>query len=610
LAFDKLMSGDALKLRWLPLILVILFAVWLRARNLVTFIEWPDEIWSVWHVRGSLGDAIARTPADWPPLFGVMTWGWQQLAGTSLEAARWMMVLFAALATALIARATHSLAFMMGWPAPHYAGYAAALTFASMGYTLFAGVDVRAYGMMLAAGALTFWLTLRWLRRPDWRRSLPLALTLAWLFYSSYTSVFYIGFLTLFVLILKPRLFLRWAGVGLATLVLTLPNLLTFLQNSGQRFAVVVDPPPPFVEAMLQAWADFGGSDWFLLILGVAVLLLVWQGRKKDWRLPLLLLLWIAAPAVPYVVTNNAWFLKPRYLWWVALGLALVISMAWSQRAAWRAALIALVLLPLAPVDFFTYRMYETSSPPFRHVFGWLAEHFRPGDKLIIDPNCTCGVDIAWDYFVPQYFPTGDLAIVETPGDAARVWYLSTPGWPRDEALLASIQQGRTASIFAGPWYFQVQLHERAPLQTGIGFGGRVRLHGAEIEGQRTTVGESDMLTVRLWWSAAEKLDADYSFSLALIDEHGNITAQADGPTRAPNTPEATSAWLSGEVYADTRQLVIPEGLMLEDAGPHRLVVTVYQWWDGVRLPPEENELYPIVDGNYLQLEQIEVVAF
>jgi hypothetical protein len=606
-----------LKLPWLPFVLLILLAVWLRARNLVTFIEWPDEIWSVWQVRGDLGDAVARTPADWPPLFGIITWGWQQFAGTTLESTRWMMVLFAALGTALTARAARALAFMLkqSKQAANDASYVAALAFASMGYTLFAGVDVRAYGMLLSVGVLAFWLMLRWLRRPDWRRGVPLVLTLAGLFYSSYTSVFYIGFLTLFVLVVNPRHFLRWVGVGVGTFVLTLPTLLTFLQNSGERFAVAAEPLPPFLEAMLRAWTEFGGSAFFLLILGASIVILLWRGRSQ-WKVALLLMLWIAAPAVPYVLTHNAWFLKPRYLWWVALGLVLLVSYAAAGLGRYRSVrlsallLAALALLPFAPVDFFTYRMYETSSPPFRQVFDWLTEHFRPGDVLIVDPNCTCGVDIAWDYFVPQYFPTGDLAIVDSPDDAARVWYLSTEGWPRDDQLLASIREGRTASIFAGPWYFLVQLYERAPLLDGIDFGGRVQLHGAYVTGNRTTVGERDVLKVELWWSAVEPLDVDYSFSLTLLDQHGEITAQSDGPASAPNTPEATSAWQPGTLYEDIRQLTIPDDLSLADAGTHRLVVTVYQWWDGQRLPPEVNAVYPIVEGNYLQLEQIEVIAF
>jgi hypothetical protein len=45
--------------------------------------------------------------------------------------------------------------------------------------------------------------------------------------------------------------------------------------------------------------------------------------------------------------------------------------------------------------------------------------------------------------------------------------------------------------------------------------------------------------------------------------------------------------------------------------GTYALVVAVYQWWDEVRLAPEENSLWPRTGGDrgYLILQHIDVVS-
>ncbi len=244
-----------------------------------------------------------------------------------------------------------------------------------------------------------------------------------------------------------------------------------------------------------------------------------------------------------------------------------------------------------------------------RMVLSWFAEHIRPGDVVIKDPYCVCGVPIAWDYFLPQYFPQGDLPWATEPGTHSRVWYLTTTGWKQDEKLKASIVDGRKESIFVGPWNFLLRLYEGPPLWQGVGFGNEVALNGFEIPDNRTTFRENETVQVKLWWSALKKPDMDYSISLAVFDQDGKPMAQDDGPAHAEGTPEQMTDWTPGKYYEDYRTFTMPVGA---PGINYTLVVTVYNWQTGKRLTPAANTSFPFssVNPDYLLLQKFSVVSY
>lgn len=582
---------------------LLLFAAALRFQHLVDFLEWPDEIRTAWRAQGSFEDLLIRTPPDWPPTYGVLMWGWARLAGEKLETQRLLMALFGVLATALIYRAALALTHQRRM------ALLAGLLYAAAGYAIFAGVDVRAYGLLLALGALAVWQMLRWLARPNWRRAGIAALALAALFYLSYTSLVFIAFLLVFALALHPRP--RWLGLSGLTALLLLPVFPAFLASAGSRLAVMPQPLPPLGEAILEIYGDYGGSVWFGALLAAAGLTALWSiTRRLDrWRRVGLLLVWSLAPLAVYFILNNKEFIETRYTWWVLIGLILLIADAAAHlprlaQLGVTAAVIAYALF--VPVDFSAYRLPETTSPPFRAVLSWFAAQLRPGDVLVIDPYCTCGEPFAWDYFLRQSFPTGYLPLVDHPGEAARVWYLSTTGWQQDEALKAAVMDGRSESIFAGPWYFLLRLYEAPPLRAGVSFGGRVGFHGVEIARNDTILAQNDRVDVRLWWSAQTALDADYSISLAILDARGRLVAQADGAPHFGSTPAQMSAWTPGVYYEDHRTLQLPPD---SADGDYVLVVTVYQWWDGVRLQPESQPEFAARDDGYLEIARLRMTS-
>lgn len=599
-------------------LVLLLLAVAVRMTHVVEFVEWQDEIRTVWRAQGSFSDLLARTPPDWPPLYGILTWGWARLAGGSLEPARMLSVLLGALGLALSYRAARAL-FAVTQP-QHNSQQPALLSatvFAVAGYAIFAGVDVRAYGLLLALGALSLWLTVRYVRASSWRRAVPLAVSLALLFHTSYTSSAFIAYLTLFALVLRPRLWWRWLVIGIGVIVLALPVLPGFINNAFGRIGdVMPQPPPPFFEAMSRVYGDFGGGSmgWIVLFALAALVVVahaITSRERVGGRSGLLLLVWVMFPALVYVVTFNDEFLKPRYMWWVLLGLTLLVGSAASRlpRPVVWVVVGAVLVLGTQPVDYWRYRLAETSAPPFRAVFGWLADNLRPGDVLIVDPHCTCGELYAWDYFVPQFFPTGYLPLVEhaaDPDDQPRIWYLSNTGWERDESLLAQIEAGRQSSIFAGPWYFLVRLYEAPPhpLPGGVTFGESLRLHGVEIDGNNTVMAKNERFSARLWWSASAPLGDEYSVSLAVLDRFGNLVAQHDGTPQAPDTPAQLSSWEVDVYYDDYRTLQLPADI---GDGDYRLVVTVYQWRDGQRLTPDGAGLFAVTADHYVELVEIRV---
>lgn len=586
---------------------LLLFAGWLRLRSFVDFVEWPDEVWSVWHVRGTLGDALLRTPYDWPPLFTLTSWLWVQVVGPRLEASRYLMILISLLGVAFCYRAARALFSAEKQDAQW--GFLVALIYAVGGFSLFTSIEVRAYAVLYVLGPLALWLMLRWLHKPTLRRSIPLILTLAAMIYTSYTSVIFVGLVATLALWLRPHLWLRWLGVGLGIVLVALPILPKFLSVSAGRVNIQAGGILPFADQMAEIYRLFGGATAFYIPLGLAVLALVvfLLMRPASRRLTLALLVWAAAPVGAYFVLHYQEYVSTRYLWWVMIGLALLIGWAavhLPRPVRWLTVAF-FVAMPLFPVDFSTYRIGIRGAAPMRAMLGWLQERIRPGDVLVIDPNCNCGEGHVWDYFLPQYFPSGWLPIVRQPGDAARVWYLYESG-AQDPDVAKAVNDGRVSGEFVGPWYFSLRLFEGAPLQTGIAFGDRVELRGAEIVGNRTTFAEGETLEVRLWWGAAVPLDVDYSFSLALIDGHGNIVAQSDGPISGQ--PQQTSQWQPGQVYTDTRSLRVPDNL--DFITDYRLVVTVYQWWDGTRLVPAANALYPTTRDAYLVLKTITIKAW
>lgn len=601
--------------------MILLFAAWLRIYNLVDYYEASDEIWSVWHVQGSFDQMMTRVAYDWPPLFSMLSWGWMQIIGPTLEAHRYLMVLLSLLGMACLYRAAW-LFFRRIHPnhIHHNPVLTAALVtvgvFGTMGYVVFASVEVRAYALLILLGPLALWQTLRWLNQPHHpRRTLLVGILLAALFATSFTTPILIGYLMLLVLLLQPRSFLRWIlGVGFVTLMFSLPVVDRFLSSATNRLNVMFVPLDPFPEQMYWVFLEFLGNPWYVILLITAsLLLLVYLHRiRLRWQMLVWFAAFIAFPAVIYLVLERREFLHVRYLWPLMIGLALLVGtvVLVVPRFLRVGLILPVCIMVWIPVQV-NYRRGAAESTPARLILSWLTDHIRPGDVIIQDPLSVPATSRAWrmslDYFIPQYFPEGYLPFVEEPGDHTRVWYLRTQGWENDTALEARIADGRRPSIFVGPWSYHLQLFEGPPLWEGVPFGEQVALHGYEIETNPSAFGEADSIAIKLWWSAVELLAQNYSISLALTTETGEIVSQLDGPAQAPDTPDSMTQWLPGDTYEDFRTLTLPNNL---DSGQYALIVRVYDWRTGERLIPAHTGKFESFRGDALLLRWVEIIAW
>jgi hypothetical protein len=85
--------------------------------------------------------------------------------------------------------------------------------------------------------------------------------------------------------------------------------------------------------------------------------------------------------------------------------------------------------------------------------------------------------------------------------------------------------------------------------------------------------GES--ITLALWWTARQTPALDYSVSVFLLNDSGQLVAQHDGPPLDGVVP--TSAWQPGDLYYDTHKIALPSAL---PAGDYQLGVKVYWYGD------------------------------
>lgn len=109
--------------------------------------------------------------------------------------------------------------------------------------------------------------------------------------------------------------------------------------------------------------------------------------------------------------------------------------------------------------------------------------------------------------------------------------------------------------------------------EKGADWGGAIKLLGYDLERQ------GGRLALTLHWQALRPVDEDYTVFVHVLDEKGEVIAQADGQPRGGSYP--TSVWDAGEVVDDLHEIPL-------EAGPEsrlRLEIGLYLLTSGERLP-------------------------
>lgn len=568
---------------------------------------WFDELWFVFMNNRDLDHILREHDLNWPPGYMLVLHLWTNLISAHDLVIHVLGALIGLLAVAFMILAGRTLY-------NHRSGWLAGLAFGTSGYAVYFLLEARGYGLtlMLAAALVAF--HARWTSKPTWQRAVPYVLVQIGALYVNFTSGVIIALTAVRVLIVLPyRQWWRWMVIMGVTGLAFLPLFPQFLDSYNLRSRAFSggDLPSYFLkgpESLFQAYSMHQDAWWLLVLLlaGIGLVGWLWRGNRSPMATTLWLIIWgVGFPVYAYVTRTSQGLFTTRYLVFTlpAVMLLVGIGLAALPRDTWLAGGIVLLFGVSMPWQPFDHRPKYSDSPPVRDLVRELARRFEAYDTLVIDPNLDYG-GYDWWYYEPLYFQGGRIPQASDEYEAgSRVWHLVRQGHV-DQDVLNSVKAGRIATEFWGPWYFIVTLYEGPPLAPGYTFGERLHYRGHSFpDGLRYMPG--DTLNIELWWSVDRPPDHDYSLSVQVVDEDGRIIAQADGGPTGPFTPGQTSAWQPGEVYRDDRSIKLP---WCQTPGEYRVLLVVYQWWDGHRLSPANNA--PAGSNNSVLLDTIFIDSF
>jgi hypothetical protein len=163
----------------------------------------------------------------------------------------------------------------------------AVLVYGSLGWGVFASLLLRGHSFTLALAPIPFWLTLRHLERPSWKRGLLLGISLAALLYIHSTVVIYFIMLGLFTLLIYPmRYVTRWVYPTLLMLILSSPEIIHKFNLTTQRVQAARQQQigawweaiPNYYAEWFGRWHEFW---WIILVVGVAMMAVAPRTRAR-----------------------------------------------------------------------------------------------------------------------------------------------------------------------------------------------------------------------------------------------------------------------------------------------------------------------------------------
>lgn len=216
-----------------------------------------------------------------------------------------------------------------------------------------------------------------------------------------------------------------------------------------------------------------------------------------------------------------------------------------------------------------------------------------PGDEILLT--------LFWERDTE---PTGseiDLQLLTDGGELVQSWQLPVT---RSDFEISDLETGQglrgqhllrlTAAVDSGTYRFRLQdtvplgqvvvnaperIFEQPDVSKAVDilFADDIRLTGYSLA--------VDPLRVDLVWSAVDLIDSSYHVFVHLVDENGNIVAQADGQPVDWTRP--TTGWAPGEFIIDGHTLSIPQGLNQDELS---LRIGLYDPATGKRLTVNDSD--------------------
>ena len=557
----------------LALVIIMLLASFLSFHNLEKLSLWEDEGWTLLLSEGTLPKIVRIMAFDQhPPLYFVAVRPWLDLTGDSEFSLRAFSAFFGILSVAAV--------YHLGKQSFNASvGILAALLLAIWDFSIDLSQDARQYSMLLFFTILSCAYYFRYLRHSTRMNGIGWWLCSVIALYVQYMAGIILIFQLIHMLIfVRPfsrlrDLLIRFVLVGAAFL----PWLPVFIRQNQVRWDIPLfyQSGLPNNHATYILVRDAVLSQQFGLILGLMLL-----GLVSVYYAPRLQFNWHPSP--------NAVFMA---LWFVAF-----IALIWylnERREILRLRLFILVLPPalilvargltnlqilpqgfllavLLVVNLTTTDVYQ-NKPPWREVTQNVTAFHQDDEPVLMDIwvgdfsvryyiEKQMGADADWlslrelrdsagDFFLPE------LAAYVENEDA--FWLIRWNDEPDPyDGLLNDMGFQRTASPYIeheGNKLYSFR-YDRVTDERLATFGGTVDLMKASINGELTPGTDID---VNLWWIARETPPLDYSVSIFVMNEAGEVIFNRDNPPLDGLSP--TSSWQPGDIQFDRHRLTLPD---------------------------------------------------
>ncbi|MBN1563639.1 MAG: glycosyltransferase family 39 protein [Anaerolineae bacterium] len=589
-------------------------AVPLRGDEAFAVRVWADSPATV------LRDWFDREPHPLGTFLGF--WAWQNVAGDSEFAMRYLALLGNLIGVAAVAALAKRLLRSQSaalWIAP-----IAALLWAINPFLIWHAQDVRNYAIWAGLSPLALWLFLRAAdsNRPrDWTLY-ALAELIA--LYTFFLEAFFVIVQAMYLMSLQnhckrqtiTRALFVWAVIG----ILLIPWFIQIylLSGSGYEGTTKASDPPQLITWFIPVL--FGGEDlhapWDTIITALwfgFFALTLWIGITRRDRVRLFLVAWLIVPMLMLLIVGSRMAVfHPRYLIALTPALLFVIisgliritqqpispSPGLERRSGGEVIVrIAALLIPLIGVTTLPayYRGDHPKAANWPALATYLTTRARATDE-IIGPN----PDPALGYYyrggahefglIPDVDISAQLRselnfydtfwLIGRDPDAEQFLHDNTQFISFDEIPGFPIMQFRTWDV--DPDEMQVE--------TAIMFGNIVHLRGYTVQGPDSAI---HAITVLLYWEPIRQTDTEYKVFVHLVGppHPGPLWDQDDA--RPMDGFASTRQWEIGTLYRDPYHLLAPPSTDLAP-GTYTIQVGFYDPATSDRLPvfdAEGNEI-------------------
>ncbi len=579
----------------LLLTLLMLLAAFSRLYHLMGESVWVDEGYTYYAMTrlGPLGTALDDMH---PPLYYFGLGGFMALGGDTILVMRAFSALLSILAVPLFYQmARRMVPQEAALPAAQIA-LLATLLFVLSDPDISMAQEARNYSLHKLTAILSMWLYLRWAARPGGRRLIAWVAASTAMIYTYYLSAVIMAAQGLHALLyLRGRL--RWTAIGGLAIsgLLFLPWFLTGFLDQIRTPNPLFLPEPVDATALGTLLRLYFSQQWALviglIILGVGVVHYAAERFHIVWRPDgpaFMLIVWLVTP---FALLTAMGSFSPRWPFLVTPAIALLAARGLGNlRNPGRFLLAAvLVVYGVTTVDFYW------PKPPWDRVAGNVVRYAEPGEPVLMEVN---NDDVSLLYYLEHMLPPGsDLR-------SMRLWREATTPAEYHTQLIDTLYAPDHNTLWVAAWGEDHDLftrlenagYRRTMTMTTDHVGNALNVHRYDrLPEEPAAVFQSGMALrqvavhpaqsrVDLWWSADTPLETDYTTSVFLLDESGQLVAQHDSFPQ--NGARPTTSWMPGEVIYDPH-LLAPADL---PPGRYTVAVQVYTWQDGVKVPTADGQ--------------------